>query len=401
MSQADLARELSAARGWPPRGPGSLCKSQVARWENRAVEPKDWRPYLEQVLDLNGSGYCDLTPRSAGTTAVDEGVDPVDRRVFLGATTVLGLSIAAPAAAVNGQRLGMADVERYSKRLVELRRLDDYSGGSSVYPLVAEEVTDLSRAANHGTYSDAVARSLLSILAELYQFASWVAFDSGRIERSKRLAQAASAAANQAGNRTLASTALSELSYITASSGKPKESVSMAQASLANAPKEVLPAVEVVLADRLAWAFARTGDARGVDYALGLSNRAHDRREIKRVAEPDTVYWINRDESKIMAGRCWAELRRPERSLPVLESLTVPYDDSHAREVSLYQRWLAGSYMDSGDLDRAVHAADRALELSRGTSSKRLNSMLDGMLMDFEPHKKEQKVRQLLGTWAM
>ncbi|MER5302543.1 hypothetical protein ABT039_24185 [Streptomyces lasiicapitis] len=56
--------------------------------------------------------------------------------------------------------------------------------------------------------------------------------------------------------------------------------------------------------------------------------------------------------------------------------------------------------MDSGDLDRAVHAADRALELSRATSSKRLNSMLDGMLMDFEPHKQVPKVKQLLTNWA-
>ncbi len=313
----------------------------------------------------------------------------------------LSVSIAAPAAAAKGQRLGEADVQRYSQRLVELRRLDDFSGGSSVYPLVAAEVMDLSNAAHHGSYTEATARSLLSVLAELYQFASWVAFDSGRIQRATKLAQSASAAATQAGNRTLASTALSELSYITASSAETKESVSMARASLANAPKDVLPAVEVVLADRLAWACARTGDTQGVDYALGVSERAHDRRDIKAVAEPDTVYWINRDESKIMAGRCWAELRKPERSLPVLESLKVPYDDSHAREVSLYQSWLAGSYMDSGDLDRAVHAADRALELSKGTSSKRLNSMLDDMLTDFTPHKQEPKVRQLLGTWTM
>ncbi|MFI8930919.1 hypothetical protein ACIG3E_25040 [Streptomyces sp. NPDC053474] len=56
--------------------------------------------------------------------------------------------------------------------------------------------------------------------------------------------------------------------------------------------------------------------------------------------------------------------------------------------------------MDSGDLDRAVHAGDRALELSRATSSKRLNSMLDGMLADFEPHKRVPKVKQLVTNWA-
>ncbi|MFI2077650.1 hypothetical protein [Streptomyces triculaminicus] len=52
--------------------------------------------------------------------------------------------------------------------------------------------------------------------------------------------------------------------------------------------------------------------------------------------EPDWVYWINRDESQIMAGRCWAELRQHTRAVPVLEHATAPCDETHAREVALY-----------------------------------------------------------------
>jgi hypothetical protein len=328
-------------------------------------------------------------------------VDPVDRRVFTGAAAVLGLSITTSPAVAKGRRLGKPDINRFSQRLVDLRRLDDYNGSAAVFPLVAREVHDLSSLANTGSYSDDTARGLLSVLAELYQFSSWIAFDSGRQEQSKRLAQAAAAAANQAGNRTLASTALSELSYITASSVDPKEGVAMAKASLANAPQEVLPAVTVVLADRLAWASARTGDARGVDYAMGVSGAAHDKRDKKAVAEPDTVYWINRDESQIMAGRCWAELRDSRRALPILEGLTAPYDESHAREVALYQSWLSGSYVDAGDLEQAAHSADKALVLSRSTASPRLNGILDGMLKRFDPHKEAPAVKTLLGQWAV
>ncbi|KPI09496.1 hypothetical protein OK074_3302 [Actinobacteria bacterium OK074] len=396
LSQAGLARALSIARGWHPR---ALHRSQVARWEKpNGPEPKDWRPYLEQVLHIDLYGYRDQTPRPAGTTAV-EGVDPVDRRAFIGASTVLGLSIAVPPASAQGRRLGQPDVDRFSQRLVDLRRLDDYNGSAAVFPLVAAEVHALSGLANTGTYSETTARALLSLLGELYQFSSWIAFDSGNFEKSRKLAQAAAAAANQAGNRTLASTALSELSYITASSENPREGVAIARASLTNAPRDVLPAVEVVLADRLAWACARVGDAQGVDHAMGISTDAHDRRDQTAVEEPDTVYWINRDESQIMAGRCWTELKVPAKAVPVLEGLTTPYDDSHAREVALYQSWLAGAYVGTGDVDRGAHLANRAMQLSRSTASPRLNAILDGMLGSFERYKEAPSVRDLLSAW--
>ncbi|QNP70467.1 XRE family transcriptional regulator [Streptomyces roseirectus] len=324
----------------------------------------------------------------------------MDRRVFVGASALLGLSVATPLASASGRQLGQSDIDRFAERLVDLRRLDNYNGSAAVYPLVGAEVRDLSNLANTGTYNEATARGLLSLLGELYQFASWISFDSGRPEQARKLAQAAAAAANQAGNRTLASTALSELSYITASSDQPRESVAMARASLANAPRDVLPAVEVVLADRLAWACARTEDSAGVQRAIGISTEAHDRRNQKAVEEPDTVYWINRDESSIMAGRCWAEVKKPRKAVSVLEGLKAPYDESHAREVALYQSWLASSYAGTGDLDRGVSSANKALELSHGTASPRLNTMLEGMLESFSPHAKAPQVRELLDNWS-
>jgi hypothetical protein len=74
-----------------------------------------------------------------------------------------------------------------------------------------------------------------------------------------------------------------------------------------------------------------------------MSADAHDERDRSRDEEPDTVYWINRDESAIMAGRCWAEVHNPRKSVPILEGLTAPYDETHAREVGYYACWLADS----------------------------------------------------------
>ncbi|MDT0309490.1 helix-turn-helix transcriptional regulator [Streptomyces sp. DSM 44917] len=393
LSQDQLSRELATSAGCRPAdGPG---RNQVHRWEKGKRRPRMWRRHLESVLGIDlheGRGHTILP---AGTST-EEGMVPVDRRQFIGAGAVAGVAVSAPQAAGAGRRIGRADVARFAQRVADLRRLDDYAGGASVYPMVTREIGHLSALATNGSYTEVVGRALLSTLGELYQFAAWTAFDAERTQDARRLSLLAANAANQAGNHPLAATALSELSYVTASSDSPAEGVAMARASLANAPADVLPAVRVVLADRLAWACARTGDAAGAERALGTSEDAHDRRDPAAAEEPDSVYWINRDESRIMAGRVWAELRRPERAVPVLEALTAPYDDTHARELALYTCWLAGAHLSAGDLDRATAAALRAFELSRGTASPRTDALLRALLTDFEPHRDNRQVNDLL-----
>lgn len=393
LSQDGLSRLLAVSAGRKPHdGPG---RNQVYRWETNKRGPRMWRPHIERVLAIDLSGYRGHRSRSAGLPT-DEGKLPVDRRQFIGAGALAGVALSAPDAVAQGRRIGWSDVDRYRQRIADLRRLDDFSGGASVYPLVVEEIGNLSALAADGSYREEVGRRLLSVLGELYQFASWTAFDAGRVEPAKQLAQRAANAANQAGDRTLGATALSELSYLTASSDNPAEGVAMARAALANAPADVLPAVRVVLADRLAWACARTGEASGVDRALGISEDSHDRRDTAAVEEPDTVYWINRDESQIMAGRCWAQVGLPDKAVSVFETLTAPYDDTHAREVALYSSWLASAHLEAGRTDQATAAASRAVQLSHNTASPRTDAVLRDMLAAFQPHRHVPEVNELL-----
>ncbi|WP_168220702.1 twin-arginine translocation signal domain-containing protein [Streptomyces sp. RFCAC02] len=321
----------------------------------------------------------------------------MDRRQFIGASAVAGVALGAPATAM-GRRLGRSDVERARARLVDLRRLDDYSGGAAVHPLAVREIGHLAGLAASGTYTEDVGRQLLGTLGELYQFAAWTAFDAGHGEQARRLALAAANAANRSGDRTLGATALSELSYLTASSEHPAEGVAMARASLANA-RGAIPAVRVVLADRLAWACARTGDVTGAERALGIGQEAHDRRDDASDDEPDTVYWINRDESMIMAGRVWSALGRHDRAGAVFETLTAPYDDTHAREMSLLHCWLADARLGAGEVEGAATSARRAAELAARTASPRTDAMLRDTLGAFGMHRDTPAVGELLDTW--
>jgi hypothetical protein len=47
---------------------------------------------------------------------------------------------------------------------------------------------------------------------------------------------------------------------------------------------------------------------------------------------PDYAAWIDENELAIMTGRCWSELHRPLRAVPVLERALGSYSDAHARD---------------------------------------------------------------------
>lgn len=322
----------------------------------------------------------------------------MQRRKFLGVGTAaaLGMTVAAPQAQAQGRRLGLADVERYHARLSDLRRLDDLVGGASTHGLVEAEVTRLSELAKTGSYAESTERALLSLMAEVNQFAAWTAFDCHLVEDAQAYALRAARVAHQAGSRILASTALSELSYVTTVFGDPKQGVSMAKASLANAPKNMIPAARVVLSDRLAWSQARSGNAAGVDQALGASSDAHDQMDSWDGHVPDMLYWINRSESSIQSGRCWAYLNDATRALPILETLDLPYDETHPREVAMYQCWSARAYLAAGDIDQSADRASKALDLTERTTSPRADRILSSLLKELQPHKEVQAVADLL-----
>ncbi|MFE2046797.1 helix-turn-helix domain-containing protein [Streptomyces sp. NPDC059477] len=386
-TQRQLADQLNALRGYTH---GGCSANDIYRWETDRRSPRDWLPYLVTVLNLD----LGVLGRGPAEGSQQTEAESVDRREFMGAS--IGAAVPLGSSHWDGRRVGKADVANLQQGLVDLRRLDDFTGGAATYPLAVQTAQRTERVLDRSVYTPDIGRQILDVLAETHQFTSWTAFDSGKLPEAKKLAQRASAAANQAGNRILAASALSELSYLTASGDDPGEAVQMARASLALAPVDVLPAVRVVLADRLAWACARTGNPKGAERAVGLSEDLHDQRDARTDEEPDWVYWINRDESKIMEGRCWAELREHGRAVPVLEDIDVPYDESHAREVALFQCWLSGSYLDAGEIDQAAAAARSAVDLVKGTDSPRTDVWVSGVLRRLQDHRAVPSVRELL-----
>jgi hypothetical protein len=78
------------------------------------------------------------------------------------------------------------------------------------------------------------------------------------------------------------------------------------------------------------------------------------------------VWWVDEAEIDIMAGRCWTELRRPLRAVPVLEAVLAGFDDTCARDKAPYLTWLATSYVQAHEVEQAATTLRRARACHRG-----------------------------------
>jgi hypothetical protein len=99
------------------------------------------------------------------------------------------------------------------------------------------------------------------------------------------------------------------------------------------------------------------------------------------------VAWVDTTELQIMTGRCWTELRRPLRAVPVLETALAAYDDTNARDKALYLSWLGDSYLTAGEVEQAATTADRALALADGVASVRPRARLAPLLKHLDAYR--------------
>ncbi|WP_329545580.1 XRE family transcriptional regulator [Streptomyces sp. NBC_01356] len=306
--------------------------------------------------------------------------DELRRREFFKASAGVGLVVALPE--LNrprmGGRVGSDLPERLRQRTARLRRLDDVLGGGDTYRVYLGEYEATKALLRDSTYTEETGRALLSVLAEQAQQAGWAAFDGGRHTDATGLYEASHRAAADARDNALAGNALAFLAY-QAVNGDRQAAIEIAARSCATAGPSAPKGVRALLYERLAWACAVAGLAAETERALAAAESAL--AEVDDAPQPDWVAWVDRNELQIMTGRCWTELQRPLRAVPVLETALAQYDDTHARDKSLYLSWLASSYLHAGEIEEAAAVTGRAFELSAEVASvrprERLNPVLD------------------------
>jgi transcriptional regulator with XRE-family HTH domain len=274
-----------------------------------------------------------------------------------------------------GRRVGESFAAEVEQRVIDLRHLDDTVGGGDLIPLVRRELADTSAVVRCASYSEPVGRRLLVGVGELSQLAGWVASDAGHHLEAQGVYLSGVSAAQDAGDQTLAGQLLSSLSYQMANVGDPADAALLAKSAVKGA-RDATPVAKTLLLERVAWASARARDAEGARRALDTVDDVYEARS-PGVQEPEWTYWMSRDEIDVMAGRVLIEVGQPVKAAPLLSRAIDAYDAEHAREVALYQTWLAESYARAGELDAARDVIGEARGMSDGINSARLGRRVE------------------------
>jgi hypothetical protein len=290
----------------------------------------------------------------------------VQRREFIGAMAALAIPLARTEQPAT-RRIGQSDIDELRRRTARLRRLDNIMGGAETFPVYTAEVDFTQRLLRESSHAIEIGQQLRALLAEQQQQAGWAAFDHGQHTLAQRLYSDSRKAAEEAGALDLAGNALAYVAYqqtTTSQSG-----TALATDSCEVARPMATPKVSALLLERKAWAHATAREPQEADRALNLAREALQARGDR--PDPDWVFWIDEAEIDIMAGRCWTELRRPLRAVPVLERVLSGFDDTQARDKALYLTWLATSYLQAREVEQAAATLARAVDLAAGVSSVR------------------------------
>jgi transcriptional regulator with XRE-family HTH domain/tetratricopeptide (TPR) repeat protein len=391
----DYQRALGVAlsethRVEPVRDDSPATVTEHPAWPGSPVmrAPADARAIVDRTADRSASA---VFPERAHSVNAD---DNVQRRKFLTGAAITGFALVAPQADwLSGtRRIGPDDVRLLTERTARQRRLDDYLGGVDTYQVYAVELEATKKLHREASYQEPVGEALLALIAEQAQQTGWAAFDAGQHPEAERLYRESLSAAQQAGNRSLAGNAFAYLAYQMVSTARP--GVDVAARSCETVDSAAPSAVRALMSERLAWAHAVARQPSETERALARAHSALD--EDAGEPAPDWAQWVDHDEIQIMTGRCWTELHRPLRAVPVLEQVLSTFDDSHARDKALYLTWLATAYLDANEIEQAAVVTRRAVNLSTGVGSVRPQQRIGPLLDRLEPHRQLPQVRDLL-----
>jgi tetratricopeptide (TPR) repeat protein len=298
----------------------------------------------------------------------------------------------------SGRRVDVRLAQHLRLRTARLRHLDDFLGGADTYPLYLSEFDATRSLINEASYTEATGRALLGVLAEQAQQAGWAAFDAGWHPTARRLWKTSMTAATDAGDTSLIANALAHLAYQKVSTARP--GVDEADASCRVTGRTTPPAVQALLFERAAWAYA----AAGADHEAQVDRALADARAaLGRSGEepsPDWALWVDDVELQIMTGRCWSVLHKPRRAIAALEEALAQYGDTHARDKALYSTWLAEAHLHTGDVEQAAAVLGRAMDLMTGVASVRPYQRVKAVLAQLDLHQDVPAVADLIDQAA-
>lgn len=298
----------------------------------------------------------------------------------------------------SGRHVSDALITAAEQRVIQLRRADDFVTGPASRELVRRELEATTELLREAALTEEQGRRLLTSVGELAQLGAWVAADSGLLDEARSYVHGGVIAAHAAGNAPLAANIISTYSYQVANTGSPNEAVILARSAYQGGERDATPVTRALLLERVAWSSAKSGDLRSCERALGLveENFSSGARE----NDPDWVYWLNREEIDVMAGRCYTELHKPTKAEPLLRNAIEQYNQALVRENALYLSWLAEDYVQLGDIDQAADISTRIAALAAHTNSARTDARLHHVAKQLSPYRSTPSVADFFDAYA-
>ncbi|MEU8515440.1 MFS transporter [Kitasatospora sp. NPDC048722] len=351
-----------------------------------------WRVDLDLRRGPGGGRWSDSL---AGTFSVAAYATPVSRWLINPADGSVARDVPRAASESAPFRVGHSDAAKLREAAQEARRWDSkYGGGDWRSSMVPECLRVEAAPLLLASYSDAVGRALFGATAELTRLAGWMAFDTGQHEAAQRYYIQALRLARAAADVPLGGYVLASMSLQAGYRGFAEEAVDLAQAALERnrglATARTMSFFHLVEAR----AQAKARNAAACATALGAAESALERA---RAGDPDPS-WIDfyaYDRLAADAAECFRDLGVPSKVRQFTREALAKPTEGFVRSHGLRLVVSAMAEAEAGNLDAAVAAGERAVEVAGRISSQRSREYVVEMLRRLEPFQGERRVREL------
>ncbi|WP_405005228.1 MFS transporter [Kitasatospora purpeofusca] len=351
-----------------------------------------WRVDLDLRRGPGGGRWSDSL---AGTFSVAAYATPVSRWLINPADGSVARELPRAPAESGSYRVGHSDAAKLREAAQEARRWDSkYGGGDWRSSMVPECLRVEAAPLLLASYSDAVGRALFGATAELTRLAGWMAFDTGQHEAAQRYYIQALRLARAAADVPLGGYVLASMSLQAGYRGFAEEAVDLAQAALERnrglATARTMSFFHLVEAR----AQAKARNAAACATALGAAESALERA---RAGDPDPA-WIDfyaYDRLAADAAECFRDLGVPSKVRQFTREALARPTEGFVRSHGLRLVVSAMAEAEAGNLDAAVAAGERAVDVAGRISSQRSREYVVEMLRRLEPFQGERRVRDL------
>ncbi|MGW2871901.1 MFS transporter [Kitasatospora sp. NPDC001225] len=351
-----------------------------------------WRVDLDLRRGPGGGRWSDSL---AGTFSVAAYATPVSRWLITPADGSVAREVPRSPTDTSSYRVGHSDAAKLREAAQEARRWDSkYGGGDWRSSMVPECLRVEAAPLLLASYSDAAGRALFGATAELTRLAGWMAFDTGQHEAAQRYYIQALRLARAAADVPLGGYVLASMSLQAGYRGFAEEAVDLAQAALERnrglATARTMSFFHLVEAR----AQAKARNAAACATALGAAESALERA---RAGDPDPA-WIDfyaYDRLAADAAECFRDLGVPSKVRQFTREALATPTEGFVRSHGLRLVVSAMAEAEAGNLDAAVAAGERAVEVAGRISSQRSREYVVEMLRRLEPFQGERRVREL------